>query len=139
MEYLDAYWLLFKNIFVSNIIIFPTNEYVFDVMLITKKYSNFIICIISVLSSVLASIINYYIGYGLRKLDSHEYFKDRVGAISSGEKIFSKIGYLSLFLACIPLWGGLVTCAAGVFRFNIIKYTILVTLSFAAKYFLFSV
>ena len=129
MDIFHAYLFLFNDCFLTSLLFIPRTSYAIDVMLVVGKYNSYLIFIISLLASVIGLMINWIIGSFIRKLEKNERFADRADDLNDAEIFFKAKGKWILLLSAIPFWGALFTTAAGVLRFNIGHFIILVSFS----------
>jgi membrane protein YqaA with SNARE-associated domain len=125
----DLFKFLFENSFLASIIFSPKDEYAVDVMFMMGNQSNFKITLIALVAGICGSIVNYYIGYLIRYLETLKIIKDYAKSISKGEKFFKNGGFLLLFLSFSYLWGPLITLTAGFYRIKFVLFLMLVSLS----------
>jgi len=107
----------------------PRHSYATDVMVMLGVYNPYLIFIVSFIASVMGLILNWVFGTFVRKLETLEAFAHRAQFLKTAENFFNIKGKWILLLATIPLWGALLTTAAGVLRFKLSHFIILVSFS----------
>jgi membrane protein YqaA with SNARE-associated domain len=128
MDLIEAYSYLFTDSLVTAILFVPSEELVIDVMRIFGSYDNYLIFLLAAVGSTVGSCANWVFGTFLRKCVNREPFKDREKPLAHAEKLFKKHGKWSLLFSFVPLWGGLLTTAAGTLRSNFLEFLTLVTI-----------
>lgn len=129
MDNLQAYILLFNDCFFTSLLVVPRLPYAIDVMVRLGIYNSYLILIVSFFGSLTGLVINWIIGLFIRKLENIEKFSNRVDSLKKAEYFFVSKGKWILLLSAIPFWGALFTTAAGVLRFNLLHFAILVSFS----------
>lgn len=129
MDLFQAYLFLFNDSLLTSLIFVPRLSYAIDVMTILGIYNPYFIFITSFIANVIGLVINWTIGSFIRRLETFERFADRISSLKSAEIFFNHKGKWILLLSAIPFWGSLFTTAAGVLRFNIFHFVILVSFS----------
>ena len=129
MDDLQAYLFLFYDSFMTSLIFIPKTPYAVDVMTLLGIYNPYLIFIVSLIASVFGSILNWLLGTFIRKLEKFERFADRVDDFNGAENFFNQKGKWILLLSTIPLWGPFFTIGAGILRYRLFHFIILVTFS----------
>lgn len=129
MDNIQAYSFLFNDSFLTSLIFIPRLSYAADVMLSLGMYNPYIILIVSLIGNVIGCLINWIIGFFMRKLETLERFSDRMESFQTAEEFFKRKGKWILLLSAIPFWGALFTTAAGVLHLRISHFIILVSFS----------
>lgn len=129
MDSYQAYAFLFNDSFLTSLLFVPRLPYAYDVMVALGDYNPYIVLIISLLASVLGFTVNWIMGLFIRRLEKHSAFAHRAAPLNKAEDFFARKGKWILLLAMIPFWGALFTTAAGVLRYRLFHFLILVTFS----------
>lgn len=129
MDSFQAYMFLFNDSLITSLMFVPRLSYAADVMVAIGGYNSYIVFIVSFIASLIGLSLNWVLGTFFRKLEKTETFKDRVSALNRAENFFNRKGKWILLLSCIPFWGALFTTAAGVLRFRLFHFLILVSFS----------
>ncbi len=129
MDNFQAYIFLFNDTLLTTLMFVPRTSYAIDVMTILGIYNPYVIFIVSFIASIVGYVINWIIGNFIRRLETFERFADRITSLKKAEAFFNRKGKWILLLSSVPLWGALFTTAAGVLRFNIAHFIILVSFS----------
>lgn len=126
MDNFQAYMFLLNDSILGSLMFVPRSSYAGEVMLLLGRYNPYLILMISLTGSVIASMINWLIGNLLRRIKG---FNSKVEALDKAEAFFNTKGKWILLLSMIPLWGALFTTAAGFLRFSFFHFLILVLFS----------
>lgn len=129
MDNLQAFIFLFNDTFFTSLMFVPRSPYAYDVMLGLGGYNSYLIFIVSFIASVLGGIANWVLGTFFRKLEKIEAVSHRVEAFKKAEFFFNRRGKWILLLSMIQFWGALLTTVAGVLRFKLSHFIILVSFS----------
>ena len=129
MDNFQAYIFLFNDTLLTTLMFVPRTSYAIDVMSILGIYNPYLIFIVSFIASIIGYVINWIIGSFIRRLERFECFANRISSLNQAEVFFNRKGKWILLLSAVPLWGALFTTAAGVLRFNIAHFIILVSFS----------
>lgn len=100
---------------------------------ISQNYNIYLLLIFATLGNSLGSIVNYYIG-----LKGEEYLVDKKilkeKNIEKSKKYFDKYGGYSLLLSWVPIIGDPITFLAGVLKYDIKKFILLVFIAKGGRY-----
>ena len=129
MDNLQAYIFLFNDSLLTSLMFVPRTSYATDVMVMLGNYNPYLIFIISFIASIIGLSINWIFGSFIRKLERLERFASRLESLQIAENFFNRRGKWILLLSAFPLWGALLTTGAGVLRFNLFHFLILVSFS----------
>jgi membrane protein YqaA with SNARE-associated domain len=100
---------------------------------LSQNHSVFLLFLSATAGNTLGSIINYLLGYkGSDFLLERGYLKPV--ALQRGHAIFEKWGAIALLLSWMPVVGDPVTFAAGVLRYEMWKFLILVLIAKGVRY-----
>ena len=126
--------------------IFPAqSEVILASLIIADNHDKLILLLIATTGNVLGSLINYYIGYFIRKFRKNKYFKIKIKSIRKYSKknqfikifkTYKKWGVWTLLFAWVPIVGDPLTVIAGMFRLNIALFLALVTIGKLMRYIL---
>lgn len=126
------YLTLFLVAFISATI-FPLGSEALFLLDLSNQLSPFLLLLFASFGNILGSIINYYLGL------KGEEFLEKKNLITK-EKLFKtktffdKYGGYSLLLAWVPVIGDPLTFIAGVLKYDIKKFIILVSISKFSRY-----
>jgi len=128
MEYL----YLFGSAFVSATL-FPLGSEALLLYYITEEFNVALLIVVATIGNSLGSLLNYYFGYkGEEYLESKKIFvKDK---IEHYKCYFDRYGGYALLLAWVPIIGDPITLVAGVLRYNIRIFIVLVVVSKLSRY-----
>ncbi len=129
MDELTAYIFLFNDSFLTSLMFIPRHSYATDVMIMLGIYNPYLVFVISFVASVIGLTLNWVLGTLIRRLEILKALAHRVDSLKTAEDFFNLKGKWILLLSTIPLWGALLTTAAGVLRFKLSHFIILVSFS----------
>jgi len=124
--------------FVSSLLsatLFPMGSEALFLYDIQSGLNIYYLLLIATFGNSSGSIINYYLGLkGEEYLIKKKLLQNK--QIDVAKKYFDKYGGYSLLLAWIPIIGDPITFVAGIFKYNIKIFIILVTISKFSRYFI---
>ena len=129
------YWALFLDSFKAALVLPFASESAFYAMLIFKKHNPYLIFIITLFASVLASIINWYLGYKLQFLKHTKALKDKAAEMAGAEKKWDKYLVWFLLFASFKTLGNPFAVLAGFLRTNFKKFLLLIFIGKFSYYF----
>jgi len=93
----------------------------------------YLLLLSATLGNSIGSIINYYLGLkGEEYLISKKMIKEQ--QIVTAKKYFDKYGSFSLLLSWVPIIGDPITFIAGVVKYNIRKFIVLIIIAKGGRY-----
>src|SRR5574343_100436 len=110
--------MVYLTLFFSALIsatLFPLGSEALLIYDIKEGYDVTLLLIFATIGNSLGSIINYYMGL-------------------KGEKYFDKYGFITILLSWLPIVGDTFTFVAGILKYDIKKFTILVVISKLSRY-----
>ncbi len=126
---MDYLYLLFSA-FVSATI-FPMGSEALFIYDINQNLNIYILLLVATFGNSLGSVINYWFGYnGEDYLEKKKILKS--SQLNKYRDFFNKYGSFSLLLSWMPIIGDPITVVAGLLKYNIYKFILLVTF---AKFF----
>ena len=100
---------------------------------ISLGYDISLLILVATIGNTLGSIVNYFLGLkGVDFLISKKYTKEK--QLKDARKIFKKYGAFSLLLSWVPIIGDPITFIAGVLKYDIKKFILIVFLAKGARY-----
>lgn len=129
MDSYQAYAFLFSDSFLTSLLFIPRLPYAYEVMIQLGDYNPYLVLIVGLVASVVGAMINWIMGLFIRKLEKHTAFAHRVDPLNKAEDFFIRKGKWILLLSMVPFWGALFTTAAGVMRYRLAHFLILVIFS----------
>ncbi len=129
MDNLDAYLFLFNDSLFTSLMFVPRVGYVAEVMVGLGGYNSYLVFIVSYIACMIGLTMNWVMGLYIRKLENTDKLKHRVETFKKAESLFNRRLKWILLLSFIPFWGALFTTAAGVLRYRLLHFIILVGLS----------
>lgn len=127
---IEIYFLLFTDVFTSNLIFCFSNEIIIASMKIFDSYNNLHIIIIATLAYFLTSCFNYFFGILCYKILA-PLNKDH--AVESNKNLVQlrngQLIYILLMLSWIPFFGKFIILLTGFIRVNFFKAIIMAIVS----------
>lgn len=128
--------MVYLTLFFSALIsatLFPLGSEALLIYDIKEGYDVTLLLIFATLGNSLGSIINYYMGLkGEEYLIEKKFLKEK--HIIFGKKYFDKYGFITILLSWLPIVGDTFTFVAGILKYDIKKFTILVVISKLSRY-----
>jgi membrane protein YqaA with SNARE-associated domain len=123
------YFILFFSAFISATLI-PFGSEAVLIYDINQGYNIYLLVIVATIGNSLGSILNYFLGLkGEEFLIRKKLLK--IESISKTKKYFDKYGSFCILLSWLPIIGDPITFMAGVLKYNIKHFILLV---FIAKF-----
>lgn len=125
-----TYLTLFFTAFVSATLL-PMGSEAVLIYDISEGFNIPLLLFFATLGNSLGSLVNYFLGLkGEEYLESKKHLKAQ--SVEKYKKLFDKYGGYSLLLSWMPIIGDPITLIAGVFKYNIKKFILIVVF---AKFF----
>ncbi len=134
MNSLEAYTSLFISSFLSSTILPGHSEITLTTLFLLEKYSQFLLIFFASLGNILGSIVNWFLGLYITKFINKRWFPFSKKQLDKGSSWYLKYGKWSLFLCWVPIIGDPLTIVAGMFRFPLIIFIIIVSISKVLRY-----
>lgn len=127
-----VYITLFFSAFVSATL-FPLGSEALLIYDITQGYNIYLLLLFATIGNSLGSLVNYFLGLkGEEYLVSKKFLNEKYIKVS--KKFFDKYGAFSLLLSWVPIIGDPITFIAGVLKYDIKKFIVLVVIAKFARY-----
>jgi membrane protein YqaA with SNARE-associated domain len=130
--------LVYTTLFFSALLsatLFPVGSEALFTLYILEDYNPYLLLFFATLGNSLGSLVNYFLGLkGEEFLLNRGYIKEEKTV--SAKRYFDKYGSFSLLLSWLPVIGDPITFIAGVMRFNLIKFIVLVILAKFGRYYI---
>ncbi|MHB1086239.1 MAG: YqaA family protein [Minisyncoccota bacterium] len=115
--------------------IFPfQSEPVLLTLLLTDSYVWWILVFVATAGNTLGSILNWFIGRNLARLEQYDWFPVKRSSMQKAEAWYQRYGKWSLLLSWAPFIGDPLTLAAGVLREKLNVFIILVLIAKLVRY-----
>ena len=134
MNSLEAYTSLFISSFLSSTILPGHSEITLTTLFLLEKYSQFLLIFYASLGNILGSIVNWFLGLYITKFINKSWFPFSKKQLDKASSWYLKYGKWSLFLCWVPIIGDPLTIVAGMFRFPLIIFIIIVSISKVLRY-----
>lgn len=96
-------------------------------------YNPFLLILFATIGNTLGSIVNYFLGYkGVDFLTDKKYLNPK--QLKSATITFEKYGAYSLLLSWMPIIGDPITFVAGVLKYNLKKFVVVVFIAKGVRY-----
>ena len=129
MDDFQAYMFLFNDSLFTSLVFVPRFALAADVMVGVGGYNSYLVFIVSYIASMIGFILNWVFGTFVRKLERTKTLSYRIETFQKAEAFFNKQGKWILLLAAIPFWGPLFAVSAGILRYRLFHFLILVGFS----------
>ncbi len=127
-----VYIYLFFTALISATL-FPFGSEALLIYDITQGHNLTLLLFFATLGNSLGSLINYYLGLkGEEFLENRKYLKKN--SIDKYKKFFDKYGGYTLLLSWAPIIGDPITFIAGILKYDLKKFVILVVISKFLRY-----
>jgi len=127
-----TYLILFLSAFVSATLI-PFGSEALLIYDIKEGYNLALLLLVATIGNSLGSLVNYFIGLkGEEFLVRKNYLKEE--RILKTKKYFDKYGAFCILLSWMPIIGDPITFIAGVLKYNLRVFILLVVLAKFARY-----
>lgn len=127
-----VYLLLFFNAFISATL-FPLGSEALLIYNLTQGYNLYALLFFATLGNSLGSLVNYYLG-----LKGEEFLVEKKllnkNHIEKSKIYFDKYGGFTLLFSWLPILGDPLTFIAGILRYDIKKFIILVVIAKFSRY-----
>ena len=126
------YLYLFLTALISATL-FPLGSEALLIYDITQEYNVYWLLFFATLGNSLGSLINYYLGFkGEEFLERKKYLKKE--NIQKYKNIFDRFGGFALLLSWMPIIGDPITFVAGILKYDLKKFILLVVLAKFLRY-----
>jgi membrane protein YqaA with SNARE-associated domain len=127
-----AYCFLFFVSFAAATLL-PGGSEAYLLYLRYQDFSPFYLLLIATSGNTLGSLVNYILGkYAYAWSLKKDYVKTL--HVTKAKKYFDKYGFIALLFSWLPIIGDPITFVAGVLRYNLSLFLLLVTLSKFTRY-----
>lgn len=123
---------LFLSAFISATL-FPLGSEALLLYNLEQGFNPLLLLLFASLGNILGSGVNYWLGFkGEEFLEEKKILKKQ--QIEKSKTFFDKYGGYSLLLAWVPLIGDPITFIAGILKYDVKKFFLLVTVSKVGRY-----
>lgn len=127
-----VYFLLFLSAFISATLL-PFGSEALLIYDINEGYNIFILLIVATFGNSLGSVLNYFLGLkGEEFLIRKKLLKD--SSILKTKNYFDKYGDFCILFSWLPIIGDPITFIAGVLKYNLKRFILLVVLAKFLRY-----
>ena len=134
MDAFEVYSSLFISSFLSSTLLPGHSELTLTAFILMKKYPVINLIFFASIGNILGSLINWFMGYYLIKLKDKKWFPLNKLQLTRASKWFLKYGKWSLFFCWVPIIGDPLTIVAGIFRFPIHIFILIVSFAKTMRY-----
>ncbi len=128
--------MVYLTLFFSALIsatLFPLGSEALLIYNINEGYNLYLLLLFASLGNVLGSVINYFLGLkGEEFLIRKKYLKEK--KIEKYKSFFNKYGAYTLLLSWAPIIGDPITFIAGILKYDLKKFLLLVTIAKFGRY-----
>ena len=134
MNSFEVYTSLFVSSFLSSTLLPGHSELTLTAFILMKNYPVINLIISASTGNILGSLVNWCMGYYLTKLKDKKWFPLNKSQLTRASKWFLKYGKWSLFFCWVPIIGDPLTIVAGIFRFPIHIFLLIVSFAKTMRY-----
>ncbi|MGO4573438.1 YqaA family protein [Microvirga sp. 2TAF3] len=134
MLLLAEYGALFAASFLSATLFPFQSEAVLFGMLVSDRYSWWLLILVASLGNTLGSIANWFLGRFLTHFEGRRWFPVKRDKMAKAEGWYHRYGRWTLLLSWLPVIGDPLTLVAGVLREPLPIFILLVALAKTARY-----
>ena len=134
MNALEVYISLFISSFLSSTLLPGHSELTLTAFILMKKFPVINLIFFASTGNILGSLINWCMGYYLTNLKDKKWFPFNKLQLTRASKWFLKYGKWSLFFCWVPIIGDPLTMVAGIFRFPIHIFLLIVSFAKTMRY-----
>ncbi len=131
-----AYISLFFSALIAATILPMQSESVLVGLLLASSYPASILIVVATVGNVLGSVINWYFGRYLLRLQHHRWFPSSDAQLERAQGWYRRYGRWSLLGSWLPIIGDPITVIAGVMREPFLPFLLLVTIAKGTRYLL---
>ena len=126
------YLILFLSAFISATL-FPLGSEALLIYDIKEGYNIYFLVIVATIGNSLGSLLNYFLGLkGEEYLVEKKLINEKV--ILKSKSYFDKYGSISLLFSWLPIIGDPLTFVAGILKYDLKKFVIIVTIAKFLRY-----
>lgn len=126
------YLILFVSAFLSATL-FPLGSEALFIYNITQNYNIYLLLISASIGNSLGSILNYFLGLkGEEYLIKKKLLSEKM--LEKSKKYFDKYGSICIFFAWLPIIGDAFTFVAGILKYDLKKFIIIVSIGKFLRY-----
>ena len=129
-----AYAGLFAVAFVAATILPAHSEVALVGLLLTGKYSPFLLVAVASAGNILGSCVNWLLGRAAERFRDRKWFPVSPRALDKAQGWYHRYGRWSLLLSWAPVIGDPLTVAAGFLRESFWSFLVLVAIAKTARY-----
>ncbi|MBP8029651.1 MAG: DedA family protein [Pseudomonadales bacterium] len=134
MVTISVYIGLFLSAFGAATLLPLQSESVLVGLILSKKYSIYVLFCVATVGNVLGSVINWLLGYYIDQLRHKSWFPVKAAQMEKAQQQYQRYGHWSLLLSWVPVIGDPLTLVAGILREPFWKFLLLVTVAKGARY-----
>jgi membrane protein YqaA with SNARE-associated domain len=134
MLHLAEYGALFAAAFLSATILPAQSEAVLFGMLVSERYSEWLLIAVASAGNTLGSVVNWLLGRSLAHFEGRRWFPVKREQMARAEMWYHRYGRWSLLMSWVPIIGDPLTLVAGVLREPLPVFIALVAIAKTARY-----
>ncbi|KAF7787552.1 hypothetical protein PRUB_a4661 [Pseudoalteromonas rubra] len=128
------YLSLFFSALISATLLPASSELLLSGLVVKQQGELFLLWLSATVGNVLGSVINYYLGTIISRVEDKRWFPVSKQAMGKAQRQFEKYGVYSLVFAWLPVVGDPLTLVAGVFRTRFSLFLLLVAVGKGLRY-----
>jgi membrane protein YqaA with SNARE-associated domain len=134
MPHLAEYGALFVAAFLSATLFPFQSEAVLFGMLVSERYSEWLLIAVASLGNILGSVVNWFLGRSFARFEDRRWFPVKREQMAKAEGWYHRYGRWTLLLSWMPVIGDPLTLVAGVLREPLPVFVLLVAIAKTARY-----
>ena len=129
-----AYAGLFLAAFLAATILPAQSEALLVSLILSEKYSIYLLVVIATLGNCLGSVVNWWLGRYLEHFRDKPWFPAKDQGLKRAQDFYQKYGGWSVLLSWVPIIGDPLTVVAGFMRMPFWPFLALVILAKGGRY-----
>ena len=134
MSSLSALFSLFVVALLSASILPLQSEALLVYMQHNGNYAVLMLLVVASIGNIIGSVLNWWIGLGVSKLEDRKWFPIRERDIDRGIVWFARFGRWALLFSWVPIIGDPITLVAGFLRMPLLEFLVIVAIAKTARY-----
>ncbi|GEO14546.1 YqaA family protein [Microvirga aerophila] len=134
MPHLAEYGALFAAAFLSATILPAQSEAVLFGMLVSERYSEWLLIAVASAGNTAGSVMNWFLGRFLAHFEGRRWFPIKREQMARAEGWYHRYGRWTLLMSWVPVIGDPLTVVAGVLREPLPVFIALVAVAKTARY-----
>jgi membrane protein YqaA with SNARE-associated domain len=134
MPHIAEYGALFAAAFLSATLLPFQSEAVLFGMLVSDRYSVWLLIATASIGNILGSVVNWFLGRFIARFEGRRWFPVKREQMAKAERWYYRYGRWTLLLSWMPVIGDPLTLVAGMLREPLPVFILLVAIAKTARY-----